>query len=227
MAMSPKGLIRIGLLEDHKLIRDGLTRVFQDERFEVLFSVATAEDFILELQQRAPDVAVIDVAVESTQGQSEDPWFLIKRLKQWNPDVRLVILASANTPDARRAAELGIDALIDKHSSGADTLLSAVEAVASGQRWMAVDSQLISSLRQAASVARTPTELDRLTAREREVLRYIAAGADNLKIAAFLDISERTVRAHVSSLYRKLGSENRAHLALFARKVGVSPALDV
>ena len=60
-----------------------------------------------------------------------------------------------------------------------------------------------------------------LTLRERQVLGHLATGADNLKVAALLDITERTVRAHVSSLYRKLGCENRAELALLARDMGV------
>jgi DNA-binding NarL/FixJ family response regulator len=61
-----------------------------------------------------------------------------------------------------------------------------------------------------------------LTERERHVLACIATGADNLKIAAMLGITERTVRAHVSSLYRKLRRENRAELALLGRELGLS-----
>ena len=65
-----------------------------------------------------------------------------------------------------------------------------------------------------------------LSARERQVLTYLSAGADNLKISICLKISERTVKAHVSSLYRKLGQENRTQLALLARQLGVRPAAD-
>ncbi len=63
--------------------------------------------------------------------------------------------------------------------------------------------------------------LDKLSAREREVLGFISAGYDNLKIAATLDITERTVRAHVSNLYRKLESENRASMALLGYRMGL------
>jgi DNA-binding NarL/FixJ family response regulator len=66
-----------------------------------------------------------------------------------------------------------------------------------------------------------------LTVREREVLAYVSAGADNLKIASHLKISERTVKAHVSSLYKKLGPENRAQLALLARQLGIRPPANV
>ena len=64
-------------------------------------------------------------------------------------------------------------------------------------------------------------ELGKLTLREREVLGYIAAGADNLKIAACLGITERTVKAHITSIYKKLGPENRTQLAVLACQLGV------
>lgn len=69
-------------------------------------------------------------------------------------------------------------------------------------------------------------QLDKLTVREVQVLRHVGAGYDNLKIAAHLSITERTVRADVSALYRKLGSENRTQLALLARQLGVRPSAE-
>lgn len=72
-----------------------------------------------------------------------------------------------------------------------------------------------------SSPSKSPLSL--LTQRERQVLERIAVGDDNQKIASALNISERTVRAHVSGIYRKLGSENRAQLAILARQLGVRP----
>jgi DNA-binding NarL/FixJ family response regulator len=69
--------------------------------------------------------------------------------------------------------------------------------------------------------------LSALTQREREVLAYVAGGADNLKIAAHLQIAERTVKSHVTQLYRKLGAENRTQLALRACHLGVRPPPDL
>ncbi|HVG60038.1 MAG TPA: helix-turn-helix transcriptional regulator, partial [Hyalangium sp.] len=69
--------------------------------------------------------------------------------------------------------------------------------------------------------------LNSLTQREREVLAYVAGGADNLKIAAHLQIAERTVKSHVTQLYRKLGAENRTQLALRACHLGVRPPPDL
>jgi DNA-binding NarL/FixJ family response regulator len=76
------------------------------------------------------------------------------------------------------------------------------------------------------STTQYPT-LARLTSRERQVLRFVVAGADNLKIAAHLSIRERTVKAHVSNLFRKLDCENRVQLAMRASRLGVEPASEV
>jgi DNA-binding NarL/FixJ family response regulator len=70
-------------------------------------------------------------------------------------------------------------------------------------------------------------QLAALTSRERQVLRFIVAGADNLKIAAHLGIRERTVKAHVSNLFRKFGCENRVQLAMRASQLGIQPAIEV
>jgi DNA-binding NarL/FixJ family response regulator len=66
-----------------------------------------------------------------------------------------------------------------------------------------------------------------LTPREREVLGYIASGADNLKISACLNITERTVKAHITSIYRKLDVENRTQMAMLACKLGLERPLNV
>jgi DNA-binding NarL/FixJ family response regulator len=76
-------------------------------------------------------------------------------------------------------------------------------------------------------VAVASTLLEVLSAREFQVLQYIAVGADNLKISAHLEISERTVKAHVHAIYQKLGFENRTQLALFALKRGIPPVEEV
>ena len=83
--------------------------------------------------------------------------------------------------------------------------------------------------RSLDSSAMTNAELEpvHLTQREREVLAYVAGGADNLKISAHLQIAERTVKSHVTQLYRKLGAENRTQLALRACHLGVRPPPDL
>ncbi|MBM4377858.1 MAG: hypothetical protein FJ086_00910 [Deltaproteobacteria bacterium] len=113
--------------------------------------------------------------------------------------------------------------------------LGAVESRSLGATWLEArrtsPAQLASVLRGLAAAApastapgvlpQQPPVLARLSPREREVLSHVAPGADNLTISACLDITERTVRAHVSALYLKVGGENRAQLALRGRELGL------
>jgi DNA-binding NarL/FixJ family response regulator len=117
--------------------------------------------------------------------------------------------------------EEGAAGYLHKLSANGDGVLAAVRAVATGSRFFPAAVAGDHLLEPAP--ARSGGPLSRLTAREREVLTFVAGGADNLKIASFLQITERTVKAHVSSLYRKLGSENRTQLALLARQLGIRP----
>ena len=105
--------------------------------------------------------------------------------------------------------------LLSKQVSTPDAVAEALQAAASGQRRF--------PLELAEPVAPRTAEPSALTAREREVLGCIASGHDNLKIAAMMAISERTVKSHVASIYRKLRLENRVQLAIRARELGISP----
>jgi DNA-binding NarL/FixJ family response regulator len=106
------------------------------------------------------------------------------------------------------------------------SVVSAVQGLVRGERLFPV--QLLRNDLEAQPVkTQQSSVLHSLTQREREVLTYVAGGADNLKIAAHLQIAERTVKSHVTQLYRKLGAENRTQLALRACHLGVRPPPDL
>ena len=113
-----------------------------------------------------------------------------------------------------RCIAAGAAAYIDARTSTCDDLLRALEMLARGER--AVSAELLTSV---ISPSRPPEHerLRPLSTRERQVLAWVSAGADNGVIAKSLQITERTVKAHVSSLYRKLHQDNRTQLALLAR----------
>ncbi len=132
------------------------------------------------------------------------------------------MVSGATEPElADTCAALGVAGFLEKGSAGPQALVDAVRAVAAGQKVFPARTLAIGPRAESSSPA--AAALRGLTTREREVLTYIAAGFDNLKIAAQLDITERTVRAHVSSLYRKLGQENRTQMALLAGSLGLRP----
>lgn len=100
-------------------------------------------------------------------------------------------------------------------------ILEGVAAAARGERRVPLQALTNGGLAASRPVQTAARQLVQLTPRERQVLSCIAAGHDNLKIGALLGIAERTVKAHVAALYRKLGAENRVQLALVARKAAV------
>jgi DNA-binding NarL/FixJ family response regulator len=152
---------------------------------------------------------------------------ILREARQFHPDISLLVISSNTEPSAvQRCFDAGATGYLDKFSTGCDSVVNAVKAVARGDRVFPPD--ILGSLLHASAQSDPGVpKLASLSARERQVLGYLAGGADNLKISICLKISERTVKAHVSSLYRKLGQENRTQLALYARQLGVRPPPDV
>lgn len=218
-------VIRVGILEDQRLMRESLVQLLTTEGFEVVASFGEPVSFLSRIHQEPPKVAIIDLTLESEDGLTlTDGLSVLRDVRQWHPEVRTLVLSANRSPRMiERCYEEGAAGYLYKLSATCASVVAAVKAVARGERL--VPFQFVQSAEPGRNQATGPksSALQNLTAREREVLGYIAGGADNLKIATYLKISERTVKAHVSSLYRKLGPENRAQLALLARGLGVRP----
>jgi DNA-binding NarL/FixJ family response regulator len=212
--------VRVALLEDQRLMRESLAELLSVAGLNIVLSAGDPSTFLSKLHHDLPEVAVIDLTLESGDGLTvTDGVTVLKELRQWHPDVRALVLSANRDPQVIERCYLeGAAGYLYKLSTDPESLVAAIRAVARGDRL--VPLQLANSTPERTEGS---SSLLHLTAREREVLAYIAGGADNLKIATFLKISERTVKAHVSSLYRKLGPENRAQLALLARQLGVRP----
>ncbi len=207
------GDVRVALLDQLTFLRESMTHVLEANGCRVVLSASSVEQCIQHLEQARPAILVADL----TSGA----WPVLDHVRRWYGDTKIVALTDGADPAAReRCEQSGVWACLDKGSMSSQLLVQAVLAAANGRRD-------VSSLLPSQPPPERPVALGLLTSRELEVLRCIAVGADNLKIAALLGITERTVRAHVSSLYKKLGPENRAQLALLARKLGVAPAAEV
>jgi two-component system nitrate/nitrite response regulator NarL len=144
----------------------------------------------------------------------------VELLHDFHPKVRtLVLSANRDRMEVERCLRAGAAGYLCKQNVSCATLLEAVERVAQGERLvppeLVPNSTVVEDLRPVRA-------LQRLTLREREVLGYIASGGDNLKIAVCLGIAERTVKAHVTSIYRKLDVENRTQMAVLACQLGVA-----
>ncbi len=214
---------RVAILEDHRVMRESLAGVLESSGCDVIAKAGDAQSFLASVAEHRPDVAIIDLTLESDDGAAPaDGIAVLKELREYYPDIKTLVLSASRSPDTVASCyREGAGGYLYKLTASCDSVLAAVQAVADGKRLFPFQF-LEESLKQGESTREaTPNVLGRLTSREREVLAHVGSGADNLRIASLLKITERTVKAHVSSLYRKLGPENRVELALLARHLGV------
>jgi DNA-binding NarL/FixJ family response regulator len=178
---------RVIIVDDHPIVREGLVAALN---VEVAGAFGSAEDALREASRLKPDVVVLDLELPGLGG--------IEAIPRFSAPV-LVLTAYGTDEDIDRALAAGAKGYLLK-GAPLDEIERAIEAVARGESRIAPRS----STRQ------------RLTNRERDVLRLVAAGDSNKQIAAKLRISERTAKFHVTSIFTKLGAENRAQAVAIA-----------
>lgn len=200
-------MIRVAVVDDHPVVREGLVSILKDEPdFDVVGSAGSAEDLLTLVDRAKPDVVLIDLELPEMNGVQA-----IERLAQTAPQTRLIVFTAYDTEekiaDALRAGAKGY---LLKGAS-ADRIGRAMRDVHAGGSALEprVASRLVARLR-GASPSTT------LTSREREVLRLISQGQSNRQIAKRLSITERTVKYHVGSILNKLGADNRAQAVALA-----------
>ncbi|MFL5354772.1 response regulator transcription factor [Archangium sp.] len=223
------GRIRIGILEDQQIFRESLVAILQQSGMEVVVQGQDVEGFLARVRDNPPDVAVVDLRLESAESQEVgDGLKVVEALRERHPQIRVLVLSGhRELPLIERCFQLGAAGYLCKLNVSCAALVAAVEQVARGE-WL-VPPELVNPVQQALrqEPGTRVSPLDRLTLREREVLGLVASGADNLQISARLGITERTVKAHVSNLYRKLGVQNRVEMAMMAYQSGLSSPMEV
>ena len=216
----------VAILEDELVLRESLDQLLTEAGVKVLFSSGDARDFLNHLRFSPPNVALIDLKLESDKevgpGSVEIGLEVIADVRRSLPDVRLLVLSSTRDSETvERCLAAGASGYLFKHAARRATVVDAVRAVANGERMVPVMRLPLATA--GSSVAEPRVALSGVTSRESVVLQFVTSGADNLKISAHMGITERTVKAHLASLYRKLSCDNRTQLALRARELGVAP----
>ena len=215
--------ITVGILENQPVFRESLVHLLEDMGLEISFHEGRPDPFLMALRAHPPQVALLDLRLDGEHGSPDAGLSVLRTIRAHEPAVAVIILSGADSPQVvEQCYREGAAAFLSKQSVDAKELFAAVTAVSQGQRY-ALDDRTPSGCATEPSPDPHRATLETLTPREEEVLSYIAGGADNLKIAACLNIRERTVKAHVTNLYRKLGPDNRAQMALLAREIGLLP----
>jgi DNA-binding NarL/FixJ family response regulator len=203
--------IRLLIVDDHPIFRDGLRGIFADDpAFVVVGEAGTGVEAIALVGSLGVDVVLMDLRMPEMGGVEA-----IRRLAEANPAVRVLVLTTFDTDsDVLPAIEAGATGYLLKDAPR-DELLRAVRAAARGDAVLSpsVAVRLMGQIRKPAS--------DPLSQREREVLRLIADGATNREVASKLFVSEATIKTHLLHIYEKLGVRDRAAAVGEAYKRGL------
>ncbi len=209
--------IRVLLIHDRSLVRDGLCAVIEkDTGIAIVGSCATLSDAISLAECEKPDVLLVDVDREGKEDPLEFSSALLQKYRD-TPVLLLAGLADNVYEVSKRAASLGVKGLVLKQQ-GSAVLIKAIKKIHAGEVWF--DRTTIARI-LSERVAR-PAEMDSdagkistLTPREREVVCLVAERLKNKQIASRLFISETTVTHHLSSIFSKLGVSDRLELVIY------------
>lgn len=209
--------IRVLLVDDHELVREGLRMFLAEEtEIEVAGEAANGVEAVALADRVRPDVVLMDVLMPEMDGVEAT-----RRIRARNPACQVLVLTSfADDQHVRAALQAGAIGYLLKDVLKPE-LLRAIRAAAQGQPTLHPIAQqgLIRQLSRPVT-----SLLDDLTARERDVLRLVARGRSNKEIAAALRLTEGTVKGYVSTILAKLGVEDRTQAALYAVKHGLVEA---
>lgn len=214
-----EGRIRVLVVDDHAIVRQGIRQVLEAEAgFMVIGEAGNADEAIAQAEAGVPDVVVLDVSLPGESGLE-----VARRLKRLLPTTMILMLSVYdNTEYVLEAVRAGADGYVLKDSSPAE-LRDAIRRVASGESAFsaATTRQLNVALRQEAERSAQAQRRERLTTRELDVLRRIVAGRTNKETATELGISHRTVETHRENILKKLGVRSVAELTRFALETGI------
>jgi two-component system nitrate/nitrite response regulator NarL len=206
--------ISILLVDDHTLFRSGIRSLLQRyPEFTVVGEASDGVEGIKRAKQLKPDVVLLDLNMPGMSGLET-----LQLLLQDCPDVAAIMLTvSEEAEDLTAALQAGAKGYLIKNIE-ADFLVRAIKRAANGESVLAesMTSKLVAQLQGGPAKAVEPSELDKLTPREKEILACLARGDSNKIIARTLDVAESTVKIHVQNILKKLNLSSRVQAAVFA-----------
>ena len=217
-----KGQIRIVIVEDHALFREGLHLIIKNEEcIEIVGEAANGSQAIETIRDLQPDVVLLDISVPEMDGIE-----VIQPIRKVSPKTKPLITATDENT-ILRALSAGAKGYLSKNTSGS-SLIKAIKAVHKGELW--VERKIIASFLDTEKTAnaidlcaddRGKKTNKSITRREQEILKLLAKGLTNKEIAQTLFISQKTVRTHLNSIFRKLNVCRRLEARLHAIKHGL------
>lgn len=215
--------IRVLLVDDHEMVRTGLRLLIEHHGHITVVGEATNRAEMLQLAAaEQPDIIVLDLDLAG-----ESSLDVMARLRGVAERARVLVLTGVGDVSAHQEAiRLGAVGLVQKRQAPM-VLIKAIEHVAIGEAWL--DPSLVATVLSGLTRARGASHVDpeavkiaTLTDREHEVIGLICQGLQNRAIGVQLTITETTVRHHLTSIFAKLGVENRLELVIYAYRTGLA-----
>lgn len=205
--------ITVMLADDHILMREGIRQLLEfDGSIKVIAEAGDGEECLEKLRECQPQVLLLDINMPKMNGIS-----VLEEIKRQETDLKVLILTVHNDVEyLLRAVDIGVDGYLLKDSESAE-LRRAIHLVVNGESY--IQPRLIPML-NSRLIARDSDKdkVKLLTQRELEVLKQVANGMINKEIATSLHISERTVKNHISNIFKKIDVSDRTQAAVFAIK---------
>ncbi|MCT4621285.1 MAG: response regulator transcription factor [Marinisporobacter sp.] len=207
--------IKVLIADDHALMRQGLKQIIElEDDIEVVALAVDGEDTIKKSQQYKPDVILLDINMPNMNGIQA-----LRRLKDMGTDSKIIMLTIHDDREYLfETINIGASGYVLKDAESA-SLIKAIRDVSTGHSYIhpSLASELV---RQYNKKGKSDDEhkKDKLTRREYEVLGLIAEGKNNREIAEDLFISEKTVKNHVSNIFKKINVSDRTQAAIYAYK---------
>jgi DNA-binding NarL/FixJ family response regulator len=209
---------RILIADDHAMLREGMRNLLEKEKdFEIVGEAVDGEDAVRQAKELKPDIVIMDIVMPRLNGVEAT-----RQIKQLSPSTNLLILTAYS--DIRYIIgllEAGACGYLLKNAPGKE-VVRAIRAVRSGESVLDPEVtrklvQRLASLSRGSEEGETPGQL---TAREMEILRWAARGLSNKELSEKLFISLRTVKAHMTNIFNKLGCSSRTDAIVKGLKLG-------
>jgi DNA-binding NarL/FixJ family response regulator len=209
---------RILIAEDHSLLREGLRSMISAvPNFEVVGEARDGKEAVQVALHLQPDVIMMDLSMPSMSGIEATV-----QIKRRNPQIKIIALTVYKSAEyVQEALKAGVDGYVLKDSTYAE-LVTAIQSVLDGKKFLSPDvaGQVVNRYLTGAPVDKTVSLWDKLTIRERSIIKLVAEGRTNRAAAEYLNVSPKTIEKHRASLMQKLGLKNATDLVLLALKQG-------
>ncbi|PLR99100.1 response regulator [Bacillus sp. T33-2] len=203
-------MIRLMLVDDHAVLRDGLKNILEtEEDIHVVGEAVSGEDALLKVKQCQPDMILMDINMPVKNGVE-----VTGILKKLYPDIKILVLTMHSHEEYFMSAiREGADGYLLKDAPS-DQVVAAIRAVARGES--VIHPSMTRKLLAFHQQKQTEQEDSTLTDREKEVLLCLVEGLTNKEIAGRLYISDKTVKIHVSKIFKKLNVKSRSQVVIYA-----------